>query len=141
MLGKECCEKLKPYAGVLLRLGLGIIFTYHGLGKVFSAETSMGTAWNPGMPVVLQTLVAWGEFLGGLAILGGFLTELAALGIIIIMLGAIIAVHWKNGFSMMNGGFEYNYLIIMACLALIAAGAGPLSVGCCNKGGGCCHKE
>lgn len=138
---KECCEKLKPYAAVFLRLGLGIIFTYHGFGKVFGAGTSMGTAWNPGLPVVLQALVAWGEFLGGLAILTGFLTELAALGIIIIMLGAIVTVHGQNGFNMMNHGFEYNFALIMMCLALIATGAGPLSIGCCNKGGGCCHKE
>ena len=78
MMGKECCEKLKPYAGLFLRLGLGIIFTYHGFGKVFGAGTSMGTAWNPGLPVPVQALVAWGEFLGGVAILLGFMTELAA---------------------------------------------------------------
>ena len=80
MMGKECCEKLKPYAGIFLRLGLGIIFTYHGFGKVFGDGTSMGTAWNPNLPVVLQMMVSWGEFLGGLAILTGFLTELAAVG-------------------------------------------------------------
>jgi len=139
-MGKECCEKLKPYAAVFLRLGLGIIFTYHGFGKVFGAGTSMGTAWNPHLPVVLQTMVSWGEFLGGVAMLLGFLTELAALGIIVIMLGAIITIHAKNGFGMQNGGFEYNYLIIMACLALIATGPGPLSIGCCG-GGSCCKKE
>ena len=140
-MGKECCEKLKPYAGVFLRLGLGIIFTYHGFGKVFGAGTSLGTAWNPNLPVVVQALVSWGEFLGGLAILTGFLTELAALGIIIIMAGAIITVHGQNGFNMMNRGFEYNFALIMMCLALIATGPGPLSIGCCNKGGGCCKKE
>lgn len=141
MMGKECCEKLKPYAGVFLRLGLGVIFAYHGFEKVFGAGTSSGTAWNPGMPVVLQAMVAWGEFLGGVAILLGFLTELAALGIIIIMAGAVLTVTGKNGFNMMTGGFEYNFVLIMMCLALIATGAGPLSIGCCNKGGGCCHKE
>ena len=141
MMGKECCEKLKPYAGVFLRLGLGIIFTYHGFGKVFGAGTSMGTAWNPNLPVVVQALVSWGEFLGGLAILSGFLTELAAAGIIIIMLGAIITVHAKNGFGMQGGGFEYNFALIAMALALIATGPGPLSIGCCNKGGSCCKKE
>lgn len=138
---KGCCEKLKPYAAVFLRLGLGIIFTYHGFGKVFGEGTSLGTAWHPDLPVVLQTLVAWGEFLSGVTILTGFMVELGALAIIIIMIGAIVTVHWKNGFNMMSGGFEYNFALIMMCLALMATGAGPLSVGCCNKGGGCCHKE
>ena len=86
-------------------------------------------------------LVAWGEFVGGLAIFTGFLTELAALGIIIIMSGAIVTVTGKSGFNLMNGGFEYNFVLIMMCLALIAAGSGPFSIGCCKKGGGCCHKE
>ena len=139
-MGKECCEKLKPYASVFLRLGVGIVFAYHGFGKVFGAGTSMGTAWNPGLPVVLQAMVSWGEFLGGIAILTGFLTKLAALGIIIIMSGAIITVTGKNGFNMMNSGFEYNFVLIMMCLALIAAGSGPLSIGCCG-GGSCCKKD
>ncbi|HBO97248.1 MAG TPA: hypothetical protein DE315_06155 [Candidatus Omnitrophica bacterium] len=140
MMGKECCEKLKPYAAVFLRLGLGIIFTYHGFGKVFGEGTGMGTAWNPGLPVVLQTLVAWGEFLSGIAILTGFLVEAGAVVITIIMLGAIVMVHGKNGFGMMNGGFEYNFALIAMALALIATGPGPFSIGCCG-GGSCCKKE
>jgi len=36
------CEKMKPYAGLLLRLGLGVIFTYHGSLKVFGAESAWG---------------------------------------------------------------------------------------------------
>lgn len=141
MLGKECCEKLRPYAAVFLRLGLGIIFTYHGFGKVFGEGTNLGTGWNPNLPVVIQTLVAWGEFLSGVAILTGFLVEAGALVIIIIMIGAIVMVHGKNGFGMMNGGFEYNFALISMALALIATGAGPFSIGCCNKGGSCCKKD
>ena len=134
----ECCEKLKPYASVFLRLGVGVVFIYHGFGKVFGATTNLGTAWNPGLPVILQALVAWGEFVGGLAIFTGFLTELAALGIIIIMTGAVLTVTGKNGFNMMSGGFEYNFVLIAMCLALIANGSGPLSIGCKCCG---CKKE
>jgi len=121
-------ENLKSYSGLMLRLGLGVIFTYHGFGKVFGEGTGFGAAWNPhGMPVIMQLMVAWGEFLGGLAFLLGFLTTYASIGIIIIMMGAIIMVHGKNGFNMMNKGFEYNYALIMMCLALIASGPGPFS--------------
>lgn len=134
---KGCCEKLKPYAPVLLRLGLGSVFLYHGFGKVFGAGANLGTAWNPGMSAALQALVAWGEFLSGAAILAGFMVEVAALFIIIIMLGAIVTVHAKNGFGMQNGGFEYNFVLIMMALALKATGAGPWAIRC----GGCCKKE
>ncbi len=133
---KECCEKLGPYAGLFLRIGLGVVFTYHGYGKVFGEGAALGTAWNPQMPAVIQALVSWGELIGGLAILAGFLTSLASLGIIIIMVGAIITVHGKNGFSMMNQGYEYNFVLISMCLALMATGPGPLSIGC-----GCKKKE
>ena len=134
---KECCEKLKECAPLFLRIGLGIIFLYHGFGKVFGEGTALGSAWNtPEMPNIIQILVAWGELLGGAAILLGFLTELASLGIIVIMLGAIFLVHGKNGFGMMNGGFEYNFAIIMMCLTLIGIGPGSCRIGGCK-----CKKE
>jgi putative oxidoreductase len=89
------------------------------------------------MPVIIQILVAWGEFSCGAAILLGFLTEIAAAGIIIIMIGAIVLVHAKNGFGMMNGGFEYNFALIMMCLTLIGTGPGPFTIG----SGTCCKRE
>jgi len=132
---KECCEKLKPLAPLFLRLGLGVIFLYHGFSKVFGEGANLGSSWNPhGMAAIVQVLVAWGEFLCGGAILLGFMTEVAALGIIVIMVGAIIMVHGKNGFSMMNHGFEYNYALIAMCLALIGTGPGSFKIGCgCKK--------
>lgn len=133
----KCCEKLKECAPLFLRVGLGVIFIYHGYRKVFGEGTNFGSAWNPsGLPVIMQTLVAWGELLGGTAILLGFLTEFAALGIIVIMLGAISLVHGKNGFSLADGGFEYNFALIMMCLALIGTGPGQ-----CTITGKCCKKD
>jgi len=134
---KECCEKLKAFAPLFLRIGLGVIFLYHGYGKVFGEGAGLGSTWNAsGMSAIVQILVSWGELLGGAAILLGFMTELASLGIIIIMLGAIFLVHGKNGFGMMGGGFEYNFALIMMCLALIGTGPGQFKIGC-----KCCNKE
>jgi len=131
---KECCEKLKLLAPLFLRLGLGVIFLYHGYSKVFGEGANLGSSWNPhGMAAIVQILVSWGELLCGGAILLGFMTKLAASGIIIIMMGAIVLVHGKNGFGIMGGGFEYNYALISMCLALIGTGPGPYSIGCCKK--------
>jgi len=132
---RALCEKLSPLVPLILRIGLGVTFVYHGFSKTFGDGTSFGTSWNPGeMAVVVQALVAWGELLCGLAILGGFMVPLAALGIIIIMTGAIIMVHGKNGFNMMNHGFEYNFVLIMMSIALMGTGAGPCSIEskCCK---------
>src|SRR4051812_32218331 len=109
---------------LLLRLALGAIFIHHGLGKI-SQDTEWGASWmkppppaatseagsSSSAPVgepkpppsrVLQMAVAWGELVGGIALVVGFLTRLAALGIIAIMIGAIVTVHWPK-FSMREG--------------------------------------
>ena len=52
----------------------------------------------------IQFLVAWGEFLGGLALAIGMLTRLASLGLILIQLGAIYLVTAPRGFSFERGG-------------------------------------
>ena len=117
-------------APLILRLCLAAVFIYHGMDLV---GKSGGTAWHPDMPVAQQVLVAWGQLLGGIAMLLGLLTRLAALGLAAIMAGAIATVHWPNGFSLVkdgnyNGGYEYNVVLIEICLVLMLTGAGPLSV-------------
>jgi putative oxidoreductase len=115
-------------APLLLRIGLGIIFIFHGWDKIFGASHHWGFAWHPDLARHLQAVVAWGEFIGGIALLIGFLTPLAAAGIIVIMAGAIAQVHGKHGFSMKDGGYEYNFALISMCAALILLGSGSLAV-------------
>jgi uncharacterized membrane protein YphA (DoxX/SURF4 family) len=76
-----------------------------------------------------QLAVAWGELLGGLALVLGCLTRLAALLLIVIQLGAIATVTWARGFSFAEGGgYEYNVALIGACAALVFLGGGALSL-------------
>jgi uncharacterized membrane protein YphA (DoxX/SURF4 family) len=78
---------------------------------------------------LVQFLVAWGELLGGAALLLGLLTRWAAAGLIIIQAGAIYMVTWPRGFaSITMAGYEYNVVLIAMCLALIFTGAGPFAV-------------
>lgn len=72
--------------------------------------------------------MAWGELIGGIALAVGFLTRLAAVGIIVIMIGAIATVHWPHGFDITKGGFEYNFTLIVMCLCLVLGGPGPVAV-------------
>jgi putative oxidoreductase len=116
---------------LLLRLGLAAIFIYHGLDLVGKPEGHWGTNWRPELPVVVQVAVAWGELLGGIAMALGFLTRPAALGLAIIMAGAIATVHWQHGFannSKSGAGYEFNMLIILVCAALALSGGGTLAV-------------
>src|SRR5205823_1491389 len=119
---------------LLLRLALAAIFIYHGLDLVGGERNDWGANWHkvrPGdepHPTVVQLAVAWGQLIGGIALGVGFLTRLAALGIIVIMLGAIATVHWPHGFDIQQHGFEYNFAIIVMCVCLVLGGPGPLAV-------------
>jgi putative oxidoreductase len=125
MFDRLCHHTIVP---LLLRLGLAVIFIYHGFHLVGDEGHQWGTHWNPELPVPVQALVAWGQLLGGIALALGFLTRAAAVGIAIIMAGAIATVHWPHGFNNLEHGYEYNFLIIVVCAALVLMGGGTLAV-------------
>jgi putative oxidoreductase len=92
-------------------------------------------AASPPLPGALtdqwvQLAVAWGELLCGAAMLVGLFTRVAAVGLVVIMAGAIYTVTWAHGFSNPagGGGYEYNLAILAMCAVLVIKGAGPLSL-------------
>ena len=76
----------------------------------------------------VQIAVAWGELVGGIALLLGLLTRIAALGLILIQGGAIYYVTGEIGFAGEGGGYAFNVALIAMCLALVFLGGGGLSV-------------
>jgi putative oxidoreductase len=116
---------------LLLRVALAAIFIFHGQALIGGPESEWGARWNPSdnaPPAPVQLAVAWGQLIGGIALACGFLTRLAACGIIAIMLGAIATVHWEHGFDITKHGYEYNFAIIMMSLCLVLGGPGPIAV-------------
>jgi uncharacterized membrane protein YphA (DoxX/SURF4 family) len=76
-----------------------------------------------------QLAVAWGELLGGIALLLGLLTRVATVGLIIIQLGAIWTVTGFLGFAGLQGvGYEYNVALIAMCAAVFLLGGGAWSL-------------
>jgi len=124
------------WAPVALRLALGVVFAAHGSQKVFGwfggAGISQTAQFLGGMglhPAILwAVLVAAAEFGGGLLLLLGLVTRFAAAAIFINMTVATFLVHFKNGFFMSNGGFEYTFTLALGALALVLAGGGRLSI-------------
>jgi putative oxidoreductase len=118
---------------LIIRLALAVIFLYHGV-HLCSPENKYGADWmptqdgRPPQPPAAQMAAAWGQLIGGCAMALGFLTRLAAIGLISIMAGAIALVHLPNGFDITKHGYEYNFAIIAMCLALVLTGAGTLSM-------------
>jgi uncharacterized membrane protein YphA (DoxX/SURF4 family) len=123
-----CKDKLAPLA---LRLALGSVCFYHGYLKIMAAG---GTAWQTGMPVAWQLVIAWGEFAAGLAILVGFRCRLSAAVVLVITVGTLA---WWQGwgvFRMPLHSLEPTFMLVLTGLALLFLGAGELGLD--GRGGG-----
>ncbi|HYT64132.1 MAG TPA: DoxX family protein [Gemmatimonadales bacterium] len=114
---------------LVLRIGLGAVFLSHGLGKRRLWSMQPSQQMPAGMLRNLRIL-SIAEPAGGLGLLVGFLTQLAALGLVIVMLGAlqflITKVHRK--FTGDNGGWEFEFMLLIVALALAILGGGKYAL-------------
>jgi putative oxidoreductase len=125
----------------ILRLTLGVIFFAHGAQKAlgwFGGAGFTGTMrfFTQGMhiPAVFAFLAIMAEFLGGLGLILGLLTRVAAFGIFVNMVVAILMVHFPHGLFMnwsgtqTGEGIEYHLLALAITVVLMLRGAGAWSV-------------
>ena len=120
-------------AATILRVAMGAMFLAHFCLKFF-VFTPAGTAeffTSIGLPGALAYLVMAIELLGGLALIVGFKTRIAAMALIPILLGAIFTVHLSAGFffSNANGGWEFPAFWAIALVVQILLGDGIYAVG------------
>jgi putative oxidoreductase len=120
---------------LLLRLCLGLFLAYHGYNKFFGGGRIPGTTrWFASMgmkwPRAQALLAACTEIGAGVMFAAGFLTPLAAAGIIGVMVVAIVTEHWKVGFFIFkpNQGWEYCATIAIGALSVATIGAGEWSI-------------
>ncbi|WP_339694396.1 DoxX family protein [uncultured Parasphingorhabdus sp.] len=116
----------------LLRVTSGTLLLTHGLTKllVFTPAGTAGFFESIGFPGILAYPVMAGEIGLGLALIVGFMTRWAALGALVIMIGAIIP-HLSSGFSFSNpgGGWEYPVFWAVTLLAQSMLGDGAYAIG------------
>ena len=117
---------------LVLRVVLGVIMVVHGIDKLFTKSPSAIVEMFTNIGIPNPEIFAWVailvELLGGIALVVGLLTRLAALGIGLVIGGAIYYVHLANGFFNTEGGFEYQLLITAASAALVLTGPGYISL-------------
>jgi len=119
-------NKLHDIAFWGLRATIGVIFIVHGLGKFGTGF--VGFLTGPlGLPAELQIPIAIAETLGGILLIVGVLSRISASVLSIVMLGAIFHVKGASNFSG-DGAYEYDLLLLAACLVIIVAGPGRISI-------------
>jgi putative oxidoreductase len=129
-------DRLQPLALLVLRLVLGAVLIAHGYPKIFGGMShQVQMVRGLGIPGWLAYFSATAEFFGGIAVIIGLLTRLAALGIVINMSVAIAKVHWKNGFTG-NGNYQFPLALAAMAFLLIFYGAGPIALDAIRGGGG-----
>jgi putative oxidoreductase len=120
-----------PYAALLLRLGLGVMFVAHALLKllVFSLPGTVQFFESQGFPGFTAYLVVAAELFGGGALVLGIYVRPVSAGLIPVLLGAIW-VHAGNGwlFTVPNGGWEYPAFLTLATVVQLLLGAGAHAV-------------
>lgn len=124
----------------ILRLAAGIMIFPHGLQKTFGWFGGAGfSAQMAGfeqmhIPAIFAFLAIMAEFLGGIGLILGALTRIAALGLAVDMMAGVYLMHWHNGFFMnwsgqqKGEGFEFHILVVAMAIVLMARGGGAASV-------------
>jgi putative oxidoreductase len=125
----------------VIRITLGVVFFAHGAQKVFGwfggagLRQTMRTMHDSlGLPTPLALLAIAAEFFGGLGLIVGLLSRIAAVGIGVIMLVAIYMVHGRNGLFLnwlgerKGDGYEYHLLAIALAAEIVVRGSGAASL-------------
>ena len=113
------------FAPLPLRIITGIGFMMHGLPKLLDISNTQNSFMNMGLPPELAIIIGLLEFIGGLAILLGVFTRIAAGLLAINMIGAILQVKLAKGFI---GGYELDLLYLAIMISLMLTGPGNLSI-------------
>ncbi len=121
---------------LLLRIVVGLLFAAHGLQKLLgwfggagldaTAKMLDRTGLRPGR--VTAPLGGGAELAGGMSIALGFLVPLGAVAVLLMMAGAVVAVHGSKGLWNTDGGSEFPIVLGSAALALTLTGPGRWSV-------------
>ena len=120
-----------------VRVALGVIFFMHGSQKVMGWNGGFGLQATAqfmgdqlGLPAWLAYVSAFTEFVGGILLVLGLFSRIAAMGLLINMIVAVWKVHWAKGFflAQTGNGYEYNLALIAMCLAIIISGPGAIAL-------------
>ncbi len=129
---QKCCNR--DLGILLIRLAVGGAFIFHGLQKFQNMDGTIGFFSTLGLAPFFAYLVAGVETVGGIALVLGVVSSVAAVLLAIIMIVAIILVKWGMAKQMGFGAMEIDVVLLGATLGLSMIGAGKYALmrGCCS---------
>ena len=119
-------HKLHDIANMGMRAAIGVIFIVHGAGKFNEGFVGFLTG-GLGLPAEMQIPIALAEMVPGILLLIGVFTRLSASLLSIVMLGAIFYVK-QAGSLTGERGVEFDLILLAACLVVMIAGPGRISI-------------
>src|SRR6201984_254439 len=121
-----------PYAVLLLRVSLGVMFLAHVALKifVFTVPGFVGYFASLGLPAIVAYGTIALELLGGIALILGIYVSWVVLPLAIEVLGTIVLVHGANGWLFTNkgGGWEYPAFWTVGLIVCYFLGDGALAL-------------
>ena len=127
---RSVARHLQWLGPLFARLVTGWVFLWTGWGKLthLPLVTANFESWGIPAPQLLAPFASGVEFFGGILLLAGLLTRIAAGALGIVMIVAVLAVQWPDVDSLLTllGLEEVMYLALFLWLAI--AGAGRLSL-------------
>jgi putative oxidoreductase len=128
-------DRVQPFALFVLRIVLGVIMIAHGYGKIFGGLSHhVELVRSVGLPGWLAYVSAAAEFLGGISVLVGLFTRLAAFAITIDLAVAVWKINWKDGL-LGDHGYQFPLALAAIAFALIFFDAGPIALDNVRGGG------
>lgn len=111
---------------LVLRVVLGAVMIYHGLPKLKNLKATIDDFASMGLkPGIFWALLSGiAEFLGGVFLVLGFLTQVASL---VLAIQFVLVVLWVKGLKNFKS-LEFDLLILASLLVLMTVGGGALSV-------------
>jgi putative oxidoreductase len=128
MLAIPAAMRYAGWALLLMRLMVALVFAASGFSHLRSPRER---ARSIGMSVGFTAFLGAAELAGAIALATGLLVQWAALGLMLLMLGAIYskAVKWKTGFwGEKSSGWHYDLMLLLMNLVIFTTGGGNLDV-------------
>jgi putative oxidoreductase len=121
-------KKVEPFALLLLRCGLALVFIYHGFPKLFGDKSRFVAAFESlGLPSYIVYVTGAIEFFGGVALALGLFTPVAGLLLLLDMGAAMWKYNFNEGIYAVRE-YELPLILGLASLAMAATGGGPFSL-------------